>query len=156
MHGDQTIAAVSYLIPIVFIVLVLDRASKAAAVAVLAGGREIAVVPGALHLNLVLNKGAAFGLFSRATPLLILFAVMSVFIIVVYLRRGRAPDRMTAVSMAMILGGAVGNLADRVLYGHVIDFIDIRVWPVFNAADSFITIGAAILIWKLAFGREPK
>jgi len=145
----------TYIIPIASLVFILDRLTKILALKALSEGREIRVLPGAFHLTLVLNKGAAFGLFSRMTPVLILFAVISIFCMIVYLGRKRVSDTFQAIGLAMILGGALGNLTDRIFYGYVIDFIDLRVWPVFNVADSFITIGAAVLIINMLFGRRP-
>ncbi len=138
-----------YLIPIASVVLILDRLTKLLALKYMVRGQEVKIIPGVLHLTLVVNKGAAFGLLGRMTPLVIFFSVAAIICIVIYLSRNKTPERVMSVALAAILGGALGNLTDRILYGHVIDFIDFRVWPVFNVADSFITVGAAILIWKL-------
>ena len=146
----------TYIIPIASLVFILDRLTKILALNALSGDREIRVLPGAFHLTLVLNKGAAFGLFSRMTPALILFAVISIFCIIAYLGKKRVSDIFQAICLAMILGGALGNLTDRLFYGYVIDFIDLRVWPVFNIADSFITIGAAILILNMLLSQKSK
>jgi len=146
----------TYIIPIASLVFILDRLTKILALKALLGGREIRVLPEAFHLTLVLNKGAAFGLFSRMTPILILFATISIFCIIVYLGRKRATDTLQATGLAMILGGALGNLTDRLFYGYVIDFIDLRIWPVFNVADSFITIGAAVLIINMLLSQKSK
>lgn len=140
-----------YLIPIASVVFILDRLTKFLVLKYMVRGQEIKIIPGVLHLVLVMNRGAAFGLLGRMAPLVILFSVAAVLCIIFYLGHKKAPDKVLSVALAAILGGALGNLTDRILYGHVIDFIDLRVWPVFNVADSFITIGAAILIWKLVF-----
>ena len=71
-----------------------------------------------------------------------------VFNIYYYRQNNEVLSRIYVVAFSLILGGAVGNLIDRVVYGHVIDFIDFRVWPVFNIADSAITIGAIMIAWK--------
>jgi signal peptidase II len=106
------------------------------------------------NLTLAHNTGAAFSFLSDASGwqrwfFTILALIVSAFI-VAWMRRLKLDERWTAVGLALVLGGAIGNLIDRLLYGHVIDFIqwyyDRWYWPTFNIADSAITVGAAILI----------
>lgn len=106
------------------------------------------------NLTLAHNTGAAFSFLSDASGwqrwfFTILTLIVSAFI-VAWMRRLKLDERWTAVGLALVLGGAIGNLIDRLLYGHVIDFIqwyyDRWYWPTFNIADSAITVGAAILI----------
>jgi len=108
---------------------------------------------GFLNLVLVFNKGAAFSLFASApgwqTPLLISFALVAAAIVSVLIVRN--PERrLLCLGLALILGGALGNLVDRVRFGHVVDFLDFHAmgwhWPAFNVADSAISVGAVILI----------
>jgi signal peptidase II len=108
---------------------------------------------GFLNLVLVFNKGAAFSLFASApgwqTPLLISFALVAAVIVSVLIVRN--PERrLLCLGLALILGGALGNLVDRVRFGHVVDFLDFHAmgwhWPAFNVADSAISVGAVILI----------
>jgi signal peptidase II len=105
------------------------------------------------NLVLVFNKGAAFSLFAQAagwqTPLLAAFALAAAVIVSVLIVRN--PDRgLLCLGLALILGGALGNLIDRVRFGHVVDFLDFHAlgwhWPAFNVADSGISVGAVILI----------
>ena len=105
------------------------------------------------NLVLVFNKGAAFSLFAQAagwqTPLLAAFALVAAVIVSVLIVRN--PGRgMLCLGLALILGGALGNLIDRVRFGHVVDFLDFHAlgwhWPAFNVADSAISVGAVILI----------
>ena len=105
------------------------------------------------NLVLVFNKGAAFSLFAQAagwqTPLLAAFALAAAVIVSVLIVRN--PDRgLLCLGLALILGGAVGNLIDRLRFGHVVDFLDFHAlgwhWPAFNVADSAISVGAVILI----------
>jgi signal peptidase II len=105
------------------------------------------------NLVLVFNKGAAFSLFAQAagwqTPLLAAFALAAAVIVSVLIVRN--PGRgLLCLGLALILGGAVGNLIDRVRFGHVVDFLDFHAlgwhWPAFNVADSAISVGAVILI----------
>lgn len=127
----------------------LDRFTKIAAMKFLHLGESVKVVPGVMNLTLVLNDGAAFGLFKGSAAL---FAVISLAVIVsiaAYLVRNRSLDGLVSTGLGLILGGALGNLADRMVFGMVIDFMDFRIWPVFNIADSCITIGAAAIILSL-------
>jgi signal peptidase II len=108
---------------------------------------------GFFNLVLVFNKGAAFSLFAQAagwqTPLLAAFALAAAVIVSVLILRN--PGRgLLCLGLALILGGALGNLIDRVRFGHVVDFLDFHAlgwhWPAFNVADSAISVGAVILI----------
>jgi signal peptidase II len=107
-----------------------------------------------LNLTLVHNTGAAFGFLSNASGwqniLFIGIASAACLVILWMIRRLEAKDFLLAVGLLLILGGAAGNLVDRLVYGYVIDFIDVYYrtwhWPAFNVADSAITIGAVMLV----------
>jgi signal peptidase II len=127
---------------------VLDRISKAWVEHALAGRPPIRVIPGILSLTFTTNSGGAFGL-GRSAPWLFATATVAVSAAIVF-ASFRAMRPVAALSLGMILGGALGNLADRIangsaLSGPVTDFIDFHVWPVFNLADASIVIGAALL-----------
>ena len=115
-------------------------------------------LPWTLRLNLTLNRGAAFGLGSKYAPVIALAAVC---VVVVVLGTTRGLDaRWPRVGVGLVLGGALGNLADRVfregagfLGGAVVDFIDLQWWPVFNVADAAVCVGAVLLV--LTAAREP-
>ncbi|HVC12648.1 MAG TPA: signal peptidase II [Burkholderiales bacterium] len=110
-------------------------------------------VTGFFNLVLVFNRGAAFSLLARApgwqTPLFAAIAVAAIVVVSVLLLR-TSGRRLYCAGLALILGGAIGNLIDRLRYGYVVDFLDLHAlgwhWPAFNAADSAITVGAALLI----------
>ena len=130
------------------VVYAFDRVTKIWAEAALAGRPPIEAVPGVLSFNYTTNSGGAFGL-GRSAPWLFAGAtvLVSVVIVVVSFRLDRRP---LAVALGFILGGALGNLTDRIvngpgLSGHVTDFIDFQVWPVFNLADTAIVTGAVLL-----------
>ena len=133
-------------------VLVADYVTKFAMLSAFAPGESRAVVP-FFNLVLVFNKGAAFS-FLAGQPgwQTLFFAVIAVVAsLVVSFLIFKDPDkRMFCLGLALILGGALGNLHDRLVYGHVVDFLDFHAadwhWPAFNVADSAITLGAAILI----------
>lgn len=134
-------------------VFVADQLTKWLAEAHLASAR-ITLLPGFFDLELVYNRGAAFGLFASLPDgwrqgLLILVALAASGLFVHMLRH--SPNRLTAIAVGLVLGGALGNLLDRVRWGWVVDFIHLHwhdlSWPVFNLADSAITVGVAVLLW---------
>lgn len=129
------------------VTLVLDQLSKALVLAYLGPGgtySEIPILPGLLRLYYVENTGAAFGLFQGRNPLLAVLAVVVVILLAIWFR-ALAASRLGALALGLQLGGAFGNLIDRLRHGFVIDFIDFPFWPTFNLADSAITVGVLIL-----------
>jgi len=102
----------------------------------------------------VTNTGAAFGLFPQMGLVFVAIAVVVVAAIVIYYRHLPAEQWLVRVSLGLQLGGALGNLIDRLRYGHVTDFLDFKVWPVFNVADSAIVVGVAILAYCLLRDQE--
>jgi signal peptidase II len=131
------------------VVYVLDRVSKILVENQLQGREPVELIPGVLQIRFTTNPGGAFGLFGEWSWL---FVLVSVAVIVVVVLASRSlPSTATAVGLGLILGGALGNLTDRLvrgsgLSGEVVDFIDLHVWPVFNLADTGIVIGAAVLL----------
>jgi signal peptidase II len=125
--------------------LVADQASKVLVRAVVPEGDAVTLIPRVLEIASQYNAGAAFGVLQGAGPLLILICLVAIFA-VIKLRKQRARSRLLAVSLGLILGGAVGNLIDRLAFGAVFDFIDFHVWPVFNLADVAVTVGGALLL----------
>ena len=108
------------------------------------------VVPHILDLTLVRNAGVAFGLFSGFAPLLFTLITCSlVFLFIIANRSHHEASLWNRWALSLILGGAIGNWIDRVRFAAVIDFIDFRVWPVFNIADSAITLGVCIFALNL-------
>ncbi len=133
-------------------VLVLDQLTKAWALEALADG-PIDLI-GDIGFNLTFNKAGAFGLGGAFIPFLALGALVLVVALAV---SGGTRRPGLAIAVGLVLGGAVGNLADRIfrepglLQGAVVDFVDLRVWPIFNLADSAITVGCILLLvfgWK--------
>ena len=138
---------------IVAVIVLVDQASKAWAVANLKDGPE-SIIGTDVELHLSFNSGSAFSLFRGFTPLLALLAIVIAFVLVRAVRK--TEDTWTLVALGLVLGGALGNLADRAfrppsfLSGRVVDFISVGSWPTFNVADSAITVGAVLLL-VLAF-----
>jgi signal peptidase II len=144
-------------------VLVLDQWTKHIAESSLAGRPPVSVIPGFLDLVHVENTGVAFGLFAAGSSTfgvlgLTLLGMIALGLVLYYFWRTPETNRVVLFSLALILGGAVGNLVDRVMSGSVTDFIDVYVgthhWPTFNAADSAITIGIVLLSFDALFGRR--
>jgi signal peptidase II len=143
------------------VLVVLDQLSKLAVLQWLAPGRVVEVTP-FFTFVLVYNPGAAFSLLAQAPGwqrgLFIAIALVASAWIVFLLRR-HWRETLFSFALALILGGAVGNLIDRVVYGAVVDFLDFHAagwhWPAFNVADSAITVGAVLLVWDGFFGRRP-
>jgi signal peptidase II len=147
-------------------ILIADQLTKFIVDRTMPLHHSIPVIDGFFNLTYIRNTGAAFGILSGAAaafrlPFLLLFSLLAVGFIVVLLRR--LPDRETGLitALSFILGGAVGNLIDRAVYGEVIDFLDFYWgnfhWPAFNLADSFITVGVVITVYYLikAKGEDP-
>lgn len=139
------------------LILATDRLLKLLVLARLRPGQPVVVLP-FVHLNLTFNTGAAFGLFPNSQAVLATLGLAvtgGAFYAAWRLSRAFAGDRGLLVGTALVAGGAAGNLADRLLYGHVVDFVDLRMWPVFNLADSLILFGALYLAWRLAVWHRP-
>ncbi len=136
----------------VALVVFFDRLTKIFFSNTLFPGESIPVVRDCLHMTLVHNTGIAFGLFKNQGAVFIIIPVIAIVLLVYnviyYKHNDEKLSRLYILAFSLILGGAIGNLIDRIYYGYVIDFIDLRVWPVFNIADSAITIGAFVIALK--------
>ncbi len=134
-------------------ILAADQISKQLAESAIQLYERVALLP---HLNLTLayNRGAAFSFLSDQGGwqrwFFSVLAMVVTLVLVVWLRQLDRANRWTAISLSLIIGGAVGNLVDRLLFGHVIDFIDFYYgqwhWPAFNVADSAITVGVVMML----------
>jgi len=134
------------------VVVALDQASKSWALEALADGPIDLVWT--LRLSLSYNRGAAFGLGQGMAPLLIAAGVALLVVLAGFSRS--LAGRLPTIALGLVLGGATGNLVDRLIRGHdgaVVDFIDLQWWPIFNVADMAIVCGAVLLV--LTSGREP-
>jgi signal peptidase II len=137
---------------IVATTLALDQLTKFLATRYLLLNDSSPVIKGIFHLSLVHNRGAAFGILKGQLSLFIVASIFAIALIYASLKdSGRS--KIYRISLVLILAGALGNLIDRVFFGYVIDFLDFRVWPVFNLADSAITIGAVLLGWFILKGK---
>src|SRR5437879_8760764 len=144
------------------LVVLLDRWTKHLVASHIALYTHIQIIPGFFRLTHTENTGAAFSLFADSpsrwkTALLIAFSLVAMVIVSILLWKQTRPLTMTGIALSLILGGAVGNLWDRLASGRVVDFLLFYVkqyqWPVFNMADSAIVVGASLLVLEILFSR---
>ena len=136
--------------------LVADQLTKHLVASRLALDEDTRVL-GPLSIHHVQNSGIAFGLFSSATPIVIVLTGLAVAWMLAFFARSGARHPLLPVSLGLVIGGSLSNLIDRVRLGHVTDFLDLRFWPAFNLADSFIVVGVAILLGAMvAADRSPR
>jgi signal peptidase II len=144
---------------IAVLAIVLDRVTKMWVEAHVPLGHNIVVWPHVFRISHVLNTGAAFSMFEGAKSQeivrlgLIGFSVIAVFVVIGLLWKMGRTVTITSVALALILGGAIGNLYDRVRFAHVVDFLEVHIvhyhWPDFNVADSCIVVGACLLLLEM-------
>jgi signal peptidase II len=147
---------------IAFTIITLDQLSKFIVQQKLDLGQIVPIIPSFFDLTYVLNPGAAFGFLSGASaafrgPFFITISVLAVLFILYYRSRHRGMGVVPSVALALILGGALGNLIDRLRLGMVVDFLDFHYrsyhWPAFNLADSAITVGVALMVFEIIMDR---
>lgn len=130
----------------ILLIFVLDRISKIWVLSTLKAIGNINVLP-LFKLTYVQNTGAAFGSFQNGNTALIFVSLIILLALIKYREEIFILGKMAAFGWIFIVGGAIGNLYDRIFLGYVVDFLNFVVWPVFNVADSFITVGALMLAW---------
>ena len=143
------------------VVILLDQLTKQLAEARLTYAEPVAVLP-SFNLTLLYNPGAAFSFLSDAGGwqrwFFVAVSVIASVALLFWLRKLKPEQWSIAVALSLVLGGAIGNLIDRLWLGHVVDFIQVYYrdfyWPAFNIADSAITVGAVLLVWDGLFGRH--
>jgi len=138
-------------------ILFTDQLTKLLATQNLLLNQSVPLIKGIFYLTLIRNRGAAFGILKNQAPLFIFISIFAVILIYLALRNNKHKKySFYNISLALILSGALGNLIDRLRLGYVIDFLDFRIWPVFNVADSAITIGAILLAWSMLRSTENR
>ena len=139
----------------VFLVALLDQISKIWVERSMDFMESIPVIPGIFHLTYIQNPNSAFGLLKFPNKVFIIIAIIVMVLIVFLLREKiRQKDRLVFLSLVFILGGSLGNMIDRLRTGAVIDFLDFRIWPIFNIADSAINIGLFLLVIHFLLHKE--
>ncbi|MBF0569541.1 MAG: signal peptidase II [Candidatus Omnitrophica bacterium] len=132
-------------------VILLDRLTKIFFSTLLHLNESWPIIRKVFHFTLVHNTGIAFGLFKNNGFVFFIVPAIAIALLaynIYYYHKFGELDRIYIIAFSLILGGAIGNLVDRISLGYVVDFIDFRIWPVFNIADSAITIGACIILFK--------
>ncbi len=139
--------SVKWLCPMVFFVcLLIDSLTKYLTVTYMELGESIPIIKDVIHLTYIRNKGAAFGMLAEHRWVFLVLSSITIVALVVYLFFTKNRDPLYLISLSMILAGGVGNMIDRIALGEVIDFIDFTLidFAVFNGADSFVCVGAAL------------
>jgi len=140
---------------IAVMIVICDQVSKWAIVQSLPYNASITTPIPFLYLTHTRNTGGAFSLLQARNHWFIVIAAVAMIALAFAYHRSARKDLWVSAALALALGGAIGNLIDRVRFGYVVDFFDVKVWPVFNVADSAITVGILILAWTFLFKREP-
>jgi signal peptidase II len=131
------------------LVLVADQLSKYVIRTSMVPNQSLPVIKSIFHITYVNNPGAAFGLLANKTWVFIA-VTLAVAVFIVFTYRYLPPGLMLLrLALALMLGGAIGNLIDRLRFGYVIDFLDFRIWPVFNLADMAVVSGVILLCWQI-------
>jgi len=133
-----------------------DQLGKFFIVRYLQPGQSIQVLPNIFHLTYIENPGGAFGIMAYQTQLFIGLSILAICLLAVAIFYYAKREKRAIWSLAFLTAGILGNLVDRLRTGYVIDFLDFRIWPVFNPADIFIFVGAVSLFVMLASSRGTK
>ena len=155
----------SFYFLLILVLLIVDQITKAIVFQKIAFLSSQSIIPGFFNLTHIHNRGAIFGLFSQSESqllhiVLMLATLVALALVVYYFFSTPPAEKLSKISLSLILAGALGNLVDRIFRGYVIDFLDLYVkkwhWPSFNVADSCVTIGAFLLVFVVFFKRRRK
>jgi signal peptidase II len=135
-------------------IIIIDQVTKYFAYVYLQPQSVIPVINNVFYLNYVENRGAAFGILQNRVWFLAVITVIIIAAAGYYIYKNPQLTVITKYSIALIMGGAIGNLIDRVRIGYVIDFFDFVIWPVFNVADMSVVVGTIILVFILLFDKN--
>ena len=133
------------------IIILLDQTTKFLIKNALQLNQTLPIISNVFHLTYINNTGAGFGILKAQALILIFISVAVIGIILYNFDKIKNNETLLQILVGFVLGGTIGNLIDRLAYGHIIDFLDFRIWPIFNFADSFVTIGVVglvIYLWK--------
>ena len=140
-----------FILSTALIVVILDQLTKFLVKSSFQLNQSVPIIKNVLHLTYITNTGSAFGLFKGLNLFFIFISIVVIAVIIYYIREIKKMEKSMQFGLGLLLAGSIGNLIDRLSQGSVTDFIDFRIWPVFNVADSAITIGVILLIvllWK--------
>ncbi|MBI5573204.1 MAG: signal peptidase II [Elusimicrobia bacterium] len=142
------------LIVIVFLIFLLDRITKYFIVKNFYLGESSAVIKNVFHITYITNTGTAFGMLQKYGSVLLIFSIVAIILISILVFKQKTHPHTHSLALSLILGGALGNLFDRIFRGEIVDFFDFRIWPIFNIADSAITVGIIILFYFSIFAKK--
>ena len=135
-------------------IILLDQLVKLYVQSTMLPGMSFPIIQDVFHITFVLNPGAAFGILANQQFFFIGIGLLILLAAVYYYPMLKKQDIWIRYGAALLLGGAVGNLIDRIRYGVVVDFFDFRIWPVFNVADIAMVVGVGCIIYALLFRGE--
>ena len=138
------------------VVVILDQWSKYYVQSQMSLGMSIPVIPEIFHLTYILNPGAAFGILENQRFFFVVIAVAMIATVVYLYPRLPSKPLLLRLGIGLMVGGAVGNVIDRIKTGYVVDFFDFRIWPIFNIADIAIVVGVSCIVYTLVFTEEKK
>lgn len=138
-----------YLLLLSVLVVALDQLTKYYVVHNFSLGESVPVIENIFHWTYILNPGAAFGMFEGSRWIFVFIAISIIIALFYYKKEIMESDWWTRYGVALFVGGAFGNVIDRIRQGLVIDFFDFRIWPVFNVADIAICCGVGMIIWSI-------
>ncbi|MBI4650493.1 signal peptidase II [Candidatus Desantisbacteria bacterium] len=127
------------------IIVLIDQITKYYIKNNMFSGESIPIIPGIFHITYIQNSGGAFGMFQDKTAFFIIVSITAIILLIFFYFLG-SNNLLVRTALAIILGGAIGNLIDRIMYQKVVDFFDLRIWPIFNVADIAICIGMGLLL----------
>ncbi len=146
-HGPKQKFLTGSIFLYIILIIFSDQLTKFLIYKNLTPAQSIPIIKSIFHITLVFNKGGAFGIFASIAHVFILISVAVIVFILIFLALKKSVYNIR-VALACIMAGAISNLIDRIRFGYVVDFLDFRVWPVFNIADSVITVATLWLLWK--------
>lgn len=131
--------------------ILADQLTKILAINFLKPIDTLPIIDGVIHLTYLENPGAAFGMLADARWVFMVISTVAIIGMGIFLYLGKSPSRLYTVAIALVVSGGIGNMIDRIAFGYVVDFIDFRLidFAIFNGADSFVCIGAGLLILAL-------
>ncbi len=147
-----------YWISLALLAVVLDQVTKILAVKYLMPVNTVPIIKSVLHLTYLENTGAAFGSLKNSRWVFLAVSTFAIIALVFYMFRFKPKNRVLSAGLAFIIGGGIGNMIDRIAKGYVVDFVDFRLvnFAVFNVADSFVCVGAALVIIYIFFFAEKE
>lgn len=148
------------LIWLTLVVILLDMVSKYIVSRLLIVNESVMIIKNFFNITYVRNTGAAFSIFSGNTFFVMVISFMIIIGIILYISKNKPSNKIEKISYSLILGGAIGNFIDRIIYGYVRDFIEIDIfgwdYPIFNLADVFVVVGVILLVIATWRGRNDR